>query len=501
MPATTELKPASVPEAPPPAPPARKLRDVAREIMLEKLLMKRSPETVTDKISAALDGLAAVSRKDVGIFLKETIGLDRTGDIIELTYGSSKKLYVDLAGEVERQHRATLGDVLEFVELTRRAKWARHAYAMWRVSDIGRRWEYPVPGVHPSKSVLDEMWSSVQTECGGMITITYDVVKAYIGWKRSRHFPCYVDPRCRPSDVQTLRTFAAYFQWWQNRLKQGASLASAELLAASARAVENNHRRFTLVRALCELAVLLDQIGSEDSRTNDITVSRLVQVEQLLRELRYDHIPSAVSSNMFDSEQALLLQQSLESAASSSWNVDGSLTCWSRVLLGLSRAGSLTLQLSEERGAIGDLEETFDTTFLTDQGGPRSDCAPRFIKTVVKALEQRILLENQWHLEEMEGLVAERQERSIDAWQSASPVLISRTRLGARSLRGYVCNNVIGESTLEDSVIKFLQAPVHDLAPVTALLVVGDNGSGKTHLCEKIEQDAKAARCVGKLTH
>jgi hypothetical protein len=469
--------------------------------LVEKLLMKRSPEAVTDKISAALDGLAAVSRKDLRIFLKETIGLDRTGDITELTYGSSKKMYVALAEEVERQHRGTWGDVLEFVELTRRAEWGRHAYAMWRVSEIGRRWEYPAPGVPPSKCVLDEMWASVQTECGGMRTITYDVVKAYICWKRARHFPCYVDPRCRPSDVRTLRTFAAFFQWWQDRPKQGVNRSSAELLASSAGAVDDNRQRLTLVRALCELAVLLDHIGSEDSRANDITVSHLAQMEQLLRELRYNHLPSAVSSNLFDSERALLILQDLESSASSSWNVDGGLTSWLQVLLGISRAGSLTLQLSEERGAIGDLEETFDTMFLADHGGRLSDRAPRFIKATVKALEERILLENQWNVEEMEGLVAERQERSIDARNISSLVLIPRSRFGARRLRGYVQNDVIGESTLEDSVMKFLQAPVHDLAPVTALLVVGDNGSGKTHLCEKIERDAKAALCEGKLAH
>jgi hypothetical protein len=263
---------------------------------------------------------------------------------------------------------------------------------------------------------------------------------------------------------------------------------------------DEDRPRRTLVRALRQLTVLLEHIGSQDSRASSAALSRLIQVEQLLRELRDDLIPSAVASNEFDSEQALLLRDDLEAAASSSWQLDGDPSPWSRVLPGFSLAASLILQLNEERASISELEETFDTMFLDDREGPRADRATRFIRDTVTSLERRCLLENRRYLEEMEGLVAERQDRSIDEWLSAPPMLITGSQFGARRERERFHKYVLSESSLEDTVTTFLQAPVHELAPVAALLVVGDHGSGKTHLCEKIEREAKAARCAGEFT-
>jgi hypothetical protein len=258
--------------------------------------------------------------------------------------------------------------------------------------------------------------------------------------------------------------------------------------------------RRTLVRALRQLTVLLEHIGSQDSRASSTAVSHLVQVEQLLRELRHDLIPAAVASNEFDSEQALLLRDDLEAAAASSWHLDGDPSCWSRVVLGFSLAASLILQLNEERASISELEVTIDTMFLYDHEGPRADRATRFIRDTVNMLERRSLLENRRYLEEMEGLVAEKQDQSVDEWQCAPPMLITGSRFCAHRERERFHKYVLSESSLEGTVMTFLQAPVHELAPVTALLVVGDHGSGKTHLCEKIEREAKAARCAGEYT-
>jgi hypothetical protein len=194
--------------APAAAPSAANYRNVARDIMVYSLFKNRAPGTASAKNTRAVQFMAAAVRSDVGTYLSRTTGLTRTGWIYDVDFETARDLYSELEREIGPQPGA--GSLLSFAELTKRAKWARHVYALQRLSS-------GCPPQAPIDSELSAVWAPVIEECGGKDT--FGVFEAYIGWKRARHFPFNVDPRCRPSDVGTLATFTAYLEWWTNRPK------------------------------------------------------------------------------------------------------------------------------------------------------------------------------------------------------------------------------------------------------------------------------------------
>jgi predicted nucleic acid-binding Zn-ribbon protein len=212
----------------PAASSARNYREVAREIVVNSFIPNRPRDEASVKISAALRFTAAARGLDVETFLVQNTGLTLEGEIDTMGYGTVTRLYDDLKSEAG----CTAGG-LDTDELTKRATWARHMYALQKLS-AGSSEQPPVP---PNNFDVDVMLKSVIAECGGKNSL--NGFKAYIGWKVALNFPGNVDPRRRPSDASILDAFSDYFKWWMRRppkiptRRRGAVRAAANSRAAT----------------------------------------------------------------------------------------------------------------------------------------------------------------------------------------------------------------------------------------------------------------------------
>jgi hypothetical protein len=221
---------AAAPEAEEAAgPPGQNYRDVARQIMAKYLYEKSesASKSASDRNAAALKCVAALFGKDVDAFLVDTTELVELGEIKGIDYTKAKELYEKLVLEIG--DRPDLGRPVNINDLTKRAKWARHTYALWRKSQsLEQQQQTPLcndPAV---------MWRSVIRECGGKNTI--DVFYAYVWWNKARFYTSNPDWRCYPPDRSTLETFSAYYKWWLKCSKKGGAARTAAESAAAAAA-------------------------------------------------------------------------------------------------------------------------------------------------------------------------------------------------------------------------------------------------------------------------
>lgn len=101
--------------------------------MVDDLYERSSPKALSARYSAALRCVAALFGMGVDDFLADNASPDGRGEIDGVDYAAPKALYASLVIEIgDRSDSA--GQPLGADQLTKRAKRARHEYALWRKS-------------------------------------------------------------------------------------------------------------------------------------------------------------------------------------------------------------------------------------------------------------------------------------------------------------------------------------------------------------------------------
>jgi hypothetical protein len=250
--------------------------------------------------------------------------------------------------------------------------------------------------------------------------------------------------------------------------------------------------RIQLIRALQKLSGLLQDSRIESMRVeDDASCAYLLQLEQRLQQLRDVDLPGAVSSNDRDTRKLLILKQGLESSSASELHLNHEPSNWSWVLLGYSLVAALLQQLSEERSVMATLERELGTIFLGSDGQPRNR-AIGALASAIMMLERVAILANPAYADAVNRLERAAQPTAevappIDNLAGCTVAANRKTSIevGGRRRRDELHCRIPAESTVVDTIRQFILSPTDELCPVTALLVVGDEGSGKSYICER----------------
>jgi hypothetical protein len=249
--------------------------------------------------------------------------------------------------------------------------------------------------------------------------------------------------------------------------------------------------RIQLIQALRKLSKMLDDLNMGGDHVNDASCAFLIQVEEHLQQLREVHLPEAASSNQDDSSSILLLKQELDAISSSSRS-DTESSHWSWILLSYSLVATLLHQLGEEMSSILETERALDSIFVED--GLSTTQATSTLSAVISTLERGALMENPTYFDAVRRLEMEEQGIELPTYRY-NQLSIATTRRRRRPNRRHC--RLPTDSTVNGTIEQFLIAPPHELCPVSAILVVGDEGSGKSHVCEKAERLARN-KCSGQ---
>jgi hypothetical protein len=241
--------------------------------------------------------------------------------------------------------------------------------------------------------------------------------------------------------------------------------------------------RLQMVQELRKLLQMLEDSNLRDTRPSDTSCTFLLQIEQHLQQLREVHLPAARISNQDESCRVLLLKRDLSASYSPSRS-DANSTEWSWALVGYSLVATLLHQLSEEGSSILEVGRVLDSVFVEDS--PSRSCVVSTVGSAISSLERGALLENPAYLDAVKRLEMEQQNVDVELpalrhYRGSIAATRIRRRAKSHSYRIPV------DSCVDGTIQQFLLASAHELCPVTAILVVGDEGSGKSFLCEKAE--------------
>lgn len=222
----------------------------------------------------------------------------------------------------------------------------------------------------------------------------------------------------------------------------------------------------------------------------DESSTKLLQLEETIASIR-NHADSFLDDIQEERSESLLLMQELEATSSTlSW-----------FLFAQSLVSEYRTQSQMEENRIRSLRQDLQTIY--DSNDKRKDDFKHHLQQAINCLSREALLSRP-HLQEGVTLIEQLLQGHDHAFKERqnverTPFSLSQpqnegklTSMGSRTIEA-----VSKEKSAWCAFEAFLAS--NEEAGLTAIFVVGAEGSGKTHLCNKMEERAKSSsECMSK---
>jgi hypothetical protein len=268
---------------------------------------------------------------------------------------------------------------------------------------------------------------------------------------------------------------------------------------------DSTSSRLRLISLLVTLDKTLTRKGLVDidasaTATDEEEVGKwLLNLEATITSIRQESDACLQSIND-DRVEVILLLQELEVAS----RAHTDLLPISYFIQSLAAAYRMHLQVEEEM--IGHLRRLFDSFYSEGLGSKDSSHGmERSLKQIRRTLELLSRKELSQQPVFQEGLaVASRRQRAdrplnvIESLNTTFKPEQRPTQISPQPCRQ--TSHITQAATINDALHRFLTAGAEELeaAPVSFLLLVGNEGCGKTHVCDEIERQAeKESLCIG----
>jgi cob(I)alamin adenosyltransferase len=256
---------------------------------------------------------------------------------------------------------------------------------------------------------------------------------------------------------------------------------------------DSSSSRLNLISSLDTLNKTLARTGLNDANTRDEeeVIAWLLSLEAVITSIRQESDAFLESLND-DRVEVVLLCQELEVAS----RAQTDLLQISYYIQSLAAIYRMHLQVEEEM--IADLRRLFDSFYSGGLGSKDfSDGMEESLKQIRRMAHflSRKELFQQPVFQEGLSIASRRQraDRPLDVFEPHNTTCKSEqlpTQISAQPCQR--SSHITEAATIYDALHIFLNAGMQDLeAPVSFLLLVGNEGCGKTHVCDEIERRAE----------